>query len=364
MAKQHTTNPLLICIILFHAWLLAGAQPKPCAFIFGDSLIDVGTNNYLPGALATANQPWYGVDFPNNTATGRFSNAYNLADFIVNLTGIGTKSPPPFLKLVRNEADFRTKIQQGVSFASGGAGILNDTGFKSFIRVIPLAQQLQQFQTVSRNLTQALGAAKAAALINTSLYLISIGSNDLTEYFKFPSPNTSVHQFIQKLMAAYAKRLKSLYDAGARKFGIIGIPPIGSSPMSRSMNGGVCNEIMNEAARSFQASTLTLLQNFSSTNPGVHYSLGDFYGITMSAINNPSAHGFKNVEDACCGVGPNNGLMLCRKPLSKLCPRRDEYLYFDFVHPTQKAAKIAAQFLVNTGNNFAKPIHFGELVKM
>ncbi|XP_019177420.1 PREDICTED: GDSL esterase/lipase At4g18970-like [Ipomoea nil] len=132
--------------------------------------------------------------------------------------------------------------------------------------------------------------------------------------------------------------------------------------MTRSMNGGACNETMNEAARSFQASTLTLLQNFSSTNPGVRYSLGDFYSITISAIKNPSTYGFKNVEDACCGVGPNNGRKPCRKPSSNLCLKRDEYLYFDYVHPSQKAAKIAAQFLVTGGNNFARPIPFGKLV--
>lgn len=85
--------------------------------------------------------------------------------------------------------------------------------------------------------------------------------------------------------------VQSLYDLGARKFGIVGIPPVGSWPQSRSMNGGFQNETVNEAARSFQASTLTLLQNFSSTNPGMHYSLGNFYYITMSAINNPSAYG-------------------------------------------------------------------------
>lgn len=70
--------------------------------------------------------------------------------------------------------------------------------------------------------------------------------------------------------------------------------------------------------------------------------------------------GFKDVEDACCGEGLNNGENKC-KPTSNLCSSRGEYLYFDYVHPTQRAAKIAAQYLIAGGNQFAKPINFGQL---
>jgi hypothetical protein len=52
----------------------------PAVYVFGDSTVDVGNNQYLPG-----NGPLqlpYGVDFPHSRATGRFSNGYNVADSI------------------------------------------------------------------------------------------------------------------------------------------------------------------------------------------------------------------------------------------------------------------------------------------
>ena len=56
----------------------------PAMYVFGDSTLDVGNNNYLPGPnVPRANTPLNGVDFPGGArATGRFSNGYHVADFI------------------------------------------------------------------------------------------------------------------------------------------------------------------------------------------------------------------------------------------------------------------------------------------
>jgi hypothetical protein len=61
------------------------AQPVvPAVFVLGDSTLDVGNNNYLPGEdVPRANVPFYGIDFPSGAKpTGRFSNGYNIADYI------------------------------------------------------------------------------------------------------------------------------------------------------------------------------------------------------------------------------------------------------------------------------------------
>jgi hypothetical protein len=52
-------------------------------YVLGDSILDVGNNNYLPGAGAPRpNRPYYGIDFPGRIPTGRFSNGFNTADYI------------------------------------------------------------------------------------------------------------------------------------------------------------------------------------------------------------------------------------------------------------------------------------------
>lgn len=50
-------------------------------FVFGDSLVDSGNNNYLVTS-ARADAPPYGIDYPTHRPTGRFSNGLNLPDLI------------------------------------------------------------------------------------------------------------------------------------------------------------------------------------------------------------------------------------------------------------------------------------------
>ncbi|GKV39567.1 hypothetical protein SLEP1_g47325 [Rubroshorea leprosula] len=120
-------NHLLSFFLWFFLFFFSGssfseAQSVPAIFFIGDSLLDVGNNNYLPVSYAKANFPRNGIDFPTKEATGRFSNGKNAADFASEKFGLPTS--PPFLALVeKNDASF----DAGVSFASGGAGILNST---------------------------------------------------------------------------------------------------------------------------------------------------------------------------------------------------------------------------------------------
>lgn len=60
-------------------------QPKSARafFVFGDSLVDNGNNNYLV-TTARADSPPYGIDYPTHHPTGRFSNGLNLPDIISN----------------------------------------------------------------------------------------------------------------------------------------------------------------------------------------------------------------------------------------------------------------------------------------
>ena len=113
MAKCIIVSSLLIITISFHvlssSTAAAVAQPEqpsslapqpalppasaapppslPAIFVFGDGALDVGNNNNLPegqemGDAPRANHPYYSIDFPNSEPTGRFSNGYNIADFI------------------------------------------------------------------------------------------------------------------------------------------------------------------------------------------------------------------------------------------------------------------------------------------
>ena len=106
--------------------LLAMATPSECArafFVFGDSLVDNGNNNYLM-TTARADSPPYGIDYPTHRATGRFSNGHNIPDIISEQ--LGAEPTLPYLSPELHGA----KLLVGANFASAGVGILNDTGIQ------------------------------------------------------------------------------------------------------------------------------------------------------------------------------------------------------------------------------------------
>jgi phospholipase/lecithinase/hemolysin len=80
------TTRRLLCLVAAVSWALAVARcdPQvPCYFIFGDSLVDNGNNNYIM-SLARANYPPYGIDFAGGPS-GRFTNGLTTVDVIGKL---------------------------------------------------------------------------------------------------------------------------------------------------------------------------------------------------------------------------------------------------------------------------------------
>lgn len=77
---------LLFCVVFLElVWFGYGHDQSrnhhplaPAFFIFGDSLVDSGNNNYIP-TLAKANYLPYGIDF--GFPTGRFCNGRTVVDY-------------------------------------------------------------------------------------------------------------------------------------------------------------------------------------------------------------------------------------------------------------------------------------------
>ena len=58
---------------------------------------------------------------------------------------------------------------------------------------------------------------------------------------------------------------QQLYNLGARKIGVISIPPIGCCPSQRSLNDtGGCLEVLNESARAFYMATEAIMKDRKS----------------------------------------------------------------------------------------------------
>ncbi|KAJ8764328.1 hypothetical protein K2173_006068 [Erythroxylum novogranatense] len=342
----------------------AGIHKVPAAFIFGDSIFDAGTNDFLNESTAESNFPFNGIDYPFSIPTGRFSNGYNTADQIVRLLGFSA-SPPPFLSLVNHYSTFRQRILEGVNFASGGSGILSGTGHGS---VVSLAEQIQQFSTVHGYISEMLGPNATARMLSQSLFLISTGSNDMFEFsaaILYRTTNVSAPEFLQFLQSNYTKHLQNLYDLGARKFVIVSVPPIGCCPSPRAvLKSDACIKEMNDLAVAFFVNIQALLKSWSSEFADVKYSLANSFRMTSDVLENPLVFGMKDVKNACCGKGTFNGELPCDSRLDPaLCSNRHEYLFWDRFHPTAAASRLAALSMFGGSRRYVTPMNVSRLVE-
>nr|DAD34888.1 TPA_asm: hypothetical protein HUJ06_005528 [Nelumbo nucifera] len=100
-------------------------------FIFGDSLSDVGNNNYLSKSLARASLPWYGIDFGNGMPNGRFCNGRTVADIIgarqLMVFGLGPMGCIPLQRVLSSSGNCQEKTNNlAISFNKAAAKLLQE----------------------------------------------------------------------------------------------------------------------------------------------------------------------------------------------------------------------------------------------
>ncbi|XP_024966163.1 GDSL esterase/lipase At5g55050-like [Cynara cardunculus var. scolymus] len=334
-------------------------QAAPAVYMIGDSLVDVGNNNYLPLSIAKANFPHNGVDYPAGKPTGRFSNGQNAADFLAKKMGLPTS--PPFLSLTGGA----TPPITGVSFASGGAGILNGTGELLVKQSIPLAQQVDYFALVRDQLVQQLGPAAAQTHLSKSLFAIVIGSNDLFAYFtigSIVSNQFNPQQYVDLMTSTFRNLLKTLYGMGARKVMVAGVGEIGCCPVQRKLNKtGECNVELNYWSAKYNDGLKIMLESLKSDSPGMNYAYFDTYGAMANLFQKPDTYGFMEIKEACCGLGNLNADVPCI-PISRFCSNRKKYVFWDLYHPTEAVSSMFSDLLYSGSQEYTFPMNVKQLL--
>ncbi|XP_010448960.1 PREDICTED: GDSL esterase/lipase At5g55050-like [Camelina sativa] len=339
----------------------------PGLYVFGDSLVDAGNNNYLPISISKSNYPHNGVDFPNKKPTGRFCNGKNAADAIAEKFGLPL--PPPYLSLrgLLERETRKSAAVTGVNFASGGAGIFNGSDQK-LGQAIPLSKQVNNWLSIHNDLTTQLEPSEAQAHLLKSLFTIVIGSNDLFDYFgSFKLRQQSNPQQYTQLMADKLKeQLKRIHYTGARRFLIIGVGPIGCTPGKRAKNSTIheCDGDANMWCSLYNDALVKMLQQLKQELQGsMTYTYFDNFKSLEDIISNPAPYGFADVTSACCGNGGELNADLPCLPLAKLCSDRTKYLFWDrYGHPTEAAARTIVDLMLSDDSHYSSPITLTQLV--
>ncbi|KAG9131852.1 hypothetical protein Leryth_016569 [Lithospermum erythrorhizon] len=314
---------IMLCFLVYYSIHVEGAPQVPAMFVFGDSLVDNGNNNYL-NSIAKANYFPYGIDLRG--PTGRFSNGNTFIDVLGEFLGV--PSPPPF-------ADPATS---GVKIVGGG------DRFTMSQQVINFENSLSQLRTI-------MSEQDLNSYLSRSITVMVLGSNDYINNYLLPSmyPSSSNYNpsdFANLLLNHYARQLVALYSAGLRKFLVAGIGPLGCIPnqlATAQHDPGRCVDNVNQMMGFFNQGLIKLVDYMNNgTHPGAIFAYGNTYAAIGNILNNPSKYGFIVWDKACCGMGRNQGEMTCM-PYATPCFNRNQYIFWDAFHPTQAVNAILAQ---------------------
>ncbi|XP_057833924.1 GDSL esterase/lipase At3g50400 isoform X2 [Cryptomeria japonica] len=358
------------CIILIVAALWqfhGGAQAqggdfgfsKPAFFIFGDSLVDPGNNNYI-ASISRADWRPYGVDFgPSGfRPTGRFTNGQELGQDML---------PQPYLAPTTHGQ----ALLNGVNYASGAGGILDSSG-AIFLARLSFDTQINYFENTKLELISMLGEDMAMQFLNRSMFPIVFGSNDYLDNYLLPFSQTkaqySPQDYEELLITHYGNQINRLYNLGARKFMVSGIGPIGCIPSQLSNAGsvdGACIAATNELVVSFNTRLKDLIHDLNSNLPMAAIVYLNTYDVASNVMQNHQQYGLIDINTACCGSGGKFKGMITCIPNSPYCGEdRHKYLFFDAYHPTEAANLIFAARFLDGGPNDAFPINIRQLIAL
>ncbi|XP_054783202.1 GDSL esterase/lipase 1-like isoform X2 [Prosopis cineraria] len=326
------------------------ARKQAALFVFGASLFDVGSNNYINTVRNARANFWpYGESF-FKYPSGRFSNGRVIPDFIAEYADLPFTLPYAYPNY--------QQYTHGVNFASGGAGALVEL-HKGY--VTDLKTQLENFKNVNRLLRKRHGDSETKNLVSNAIYLFNIGFND---YSARVLQNSSLllsytpEKYVSMVVGNLTRVVKEIHKIGGRKFGFLGMPPLGCVPSFRvHANGseGSCLEEASTLAKLHNTELSEKLHKLERYLEGFKYSVTHYYDIFMELMNFPSKYGFKEGKVACCGSGPYRGYYTCGGRLGKkyeVCENSNDHVFFDSSHPTERANQIFAhQMWFGTSNS-------------
>ncbi|KAK2412147.1 GDSL esterase/lipase [Trifolium repens] len=350
---------LLVFIILLLV-RISTSNYIPANFVFGDSLVDAGNNNYIL-SFSKANFLPNGIDL--GRPTGRFTNGRTIIDIIGQELGFGFT--PPYLA----PTTIGPVILKGVNYASGGGGILNSTG-QVFGGRLNMDAQIDNFANTRHDIISYIGVPAALNLFQKALFSVTIGSNDFINNYLTTAVTSSEYKldspelFVTTMISRLRTQLTRLFNLGARKIVVANVGPIGCIPNQRDahpMEGDNCVTFPNQLAYIFNTQLKSLIAELSSNLAGSTFVYADIYHILGDILLNYASFGFDNPSSACCNMAGRFGGLIPCGPTSKVCWDRSKYVFWDPYHPSDAANVVIARRLLNGGSADISPMNIRQL---
>ncbi|KAK1269707.1 GDSL esterase/lipase [Acorus gramineus] len=352
--------------VIFAVFVRGDHESLGASYIFGDSLVDAGNNNYL-STLSKANIRPNGIDFTasGGQPTGRYTNGRTIGDIVGEELGQPNYAQPFLAPNTTGRV-----ILNGVNYASGGGGIMNGTG-RIFVNRLSMDIQIDYFNITRKQIDDLLGKAKAREhIMKASIFSITIGANDFLNNYLLPVISTGVRisespeGFVDDMINNLRSQLTRLYSLDARKFVIGNVGPIGCIPYQKTINKLTQNEcvgLANELAQRYNGRMRDLLTELNENLHGATFLLGNVYDLVLELITNYAKYGFKTASVACCGNGGQfQGIIPCG-PTSTICDDRSKHVFWDPYHPSEAANVVIAKYLIDGDTKYISPMNIRQL---
>lgn len=164
--------------------------------------------------------------------------------------------------------------------------------------VIPLWKEVEYYKEYQKKLRSHFGTKKANEIVKEALYLVSIGTNDFLEnYYTLPGRRCefkTVQQYEDFLIGLAENFFRQIYDLGARKISLTGLPPMGCLPLERAINileYHSCMDEYNYVALEFNAKLGLLVTKLNKDLPGFQMVDANAYDFVLQLVTQPSQFG-------------------------------------------------------------------------
>ncbi|PON53407.1 Lipase [Parasponia andersonii] len=226
---------------------------------------------------------------------------------------------------------------------------------------ISLDKQLDYFKEFQALLVGMFGETNSSSILSDGLYIIGAGSSDfLQNYYINPLLRVTnpFDQFSNILLQNFVVFVQNLYGMGAKKIGVVNLPPLGCLPGAITLFGfgsNECVERLNIDAISFNRKLNSTSQRLRRTLSGLNLVVLDIYQPLYDLVTSPAEYGFSEARKGCCGTGLLETSILCNPLSVGTCTNASEYVFWDAFHPSEAANNILATSLISAGSSLIFP---------
>jgi len=268
-------------------------------FVFGASFLDSGNNFAVTGE--TAHPPFDPMSFTSYGIGGHhYSNGRTWVEVMAQEMDLTEWAKPAYRDPAYGNYAYGYARARDVAYATGPS----------------LGEQVQAWFD---------NGYCTGILMDDTLFVLDSTFYDFGDILAGEDPETVIVGMLDSL----ATNIGFLYGCGARNLLVANAPPLGVSPMITEADKAAATGLTWQ----YNVYVQGILGFFAGEPFYMNISTFDVFAFMTAVMAAPEAFGFTNVTDTCVTFGVLK---------DAFCKNRDEYFFWDPLHPTKQAHALMA----------------------